>query len=280
MRRMNGMKRELEQAIETWTQWGWPRPKALLVTGSGLALELLSEASGERRPLSDLLPFPIEPVVGHPLSVEILGGDTAWPVLYSRGRIHSYQGHSADETAFMVRLAALLGAETLIQTNAAGSLRRGIGPGTLVALRDHLNLIGLNPLRGNPPDTWGPRFPDMTSAYTPGLREELSSAAAALDLRLEQGVYAAVAGPSYETPAEVAMLATLGADLVGMSTVLEVIAARHMGLENAAISVVSNYAAGTTDAPLDHDEVLETGRLASRDLGRLLGSLLRTRMGV
>ncbi len=280
MRRMDGMTRELERAVETWEGWGWTRPKALLVTGSGLSLELLSEAAGERRPLADLLPFEIESVVGHPLSIEVLGAGSDWPVLYQRGRIHSYQGHSADETAFMVRLAALLGARTLIQTNAAGSLRREIGPGSLVAIRDHLNLIGMNPLRGNPPEAWGPRFPDMTTAYTPELRREAADLAASLDIALEEGVYAAVAGPSYETPAEVEMLGRVGADLVGMSTVLEVIAARHMGLDNLAVSVVSNYAAGITDEPLDHQEVLDTGREASRDLGRLLGALLSARMGV
>ena len=269
---------QLATAQETWSSWGWPKPAALLVSGSGLAVDLLPEAAGEARPLADLLPFEIAAVIGHPLSVCVLGADTEWPVLYQRGRIHSYQGHTAAETAFMVRLAALLGAGTVIQTNAAGSLRHEIPPGELVMIHDHLNLIGLNPLRGAPPETWGPRFPDMTSAYSAALREEMSQIGRELETPLHQGVYAGVAGPSYETPAEVRMLAGMGADLVGMSTVLEVIAANHMGLDNLAISMVSNYAAGTTDDPLDHDEVLSTGEAASGRLIGLLETFLRRRM--
>jgi len=277
---MNGMERQLESAIETWDRWGWPRPAALLVTGSGLALDLVPDLAAEARPLADLLPFEIDAVIGHPLTVEVLGGQTPWPVLYQRGRIHSYQGHSADETVFMVRLAALLGATTVIQTNAAGSLRRDLPPGELVLIRDHINLIGLNPLRGAPPAAWGPRFPDMSRAYSPELRQTAGDIAQRRGFELDEGVYAAVAGPSYETPAEVEMLGRLGADLVGMSTVLEVIAARHMGVDNLAISVVSNFGAGITGAPLDHAEVLETGRKASVRLGGLLGALLRQRMGL
>jgi purine-nucleoside phosphorylase len=179
----------------------------------------------------------------------------------------------------MVRLAALLGAGLVIQTNASGSLRPDVAPGSLVLVSDHLNLIGLNPLRGELPEAWGPRFPDMTAAYAPELREEARGMAAARGFELPEGVYAAVAGPSYETPAEIRMLRAMGADLVGMSTVLEVIAARHMGLENLVISVVSNHAAGIAERPLDHREVLAAGRAASERLGGLLGDLLAVRMG-
>jgi purine-nucleoside phosphorylase len=240
----------------------------------------LPAVAGERRPLADLLPFGIEAVTGHPLSVELLGGDTAWPVLYQRGRIHAYQGHSAGETVFMVRLAALLGADTVIQTNAAGSLRADVSPGSLVLVSDHLNLIGLNPLRGELPQAWGPRFPDLTAAYSAELRGEAHQIAAGRGFELGEGVYAAVAGPSYETPAEIRMLRAMGADLVGMSTVLEVIAARQMELENLVISVVSNHAAGIAGRPLDHQEVLAAARAASARLGGLLGDLLAARMGL
>jgi purine-nucleoside phosphorylase len=276
---MGDLRGGLERAVSTWDGWGWPRPAALLVTGSGLSLDLLPAVAGERRPLGELLPFGIEAVSGHPLSVELLGGETACPVLYQRGRIHAYQGHSAGQTVFMVRLAALLGAGLVIQTNASGSLRPDVAPGSLVLVSDHLNLIGLNPLRGELPEAWGPRFPDMTAAYAPELREEARGMAAARGFELPEGVYAAVAGPSYETPAEIRMLRAMGADLVGMSTVLEVIAARHMGLENLVISVVSNHAAGIAERPLDHREVLAAGRAASERLGGLLGDLLAVRMG-
>ena len=276
---MSDMERALDEAIERWDSWGWARPAALLVSGSGLAVDLLPDLAGETRPLADLLPFEIESVVGHPLSIQVLGAETGWPVLYQRGRLHSYQGHSAFETVFMVRLAALMGAGTVIQTNAAGSLRRDVSPGDLVVLRDHINLIGMNPLRGTLPEAWGPRFPDMSSAYTPVLRQRLLDFAADQGVELHQGVYVAVAGPSYETPAEVRMLGGMGADVVGMSTVMEVIAGAHMGLENLAISMVSNHAAGISDSPLDHNEVLEAALSSSARLIGLLEALLSDRMG-
>ena len=241
-------------------------------------VDLLPDLAGESLPLAGLLPFQIHSVVGHPLDVTMLGSTTAWPVIYSRGRIHTYQGHTAAETVYLVRLAALLGAEVVIQTNASGSLRRDIEPGELVLVEDHLNLIGRNPLRGEPPAAWGPRFPDMTGAYDPELRREVLEIAAEGGRSLHRGVYAAVAGPSYETPAEIRMLERLGADVVGMSTVLEVIAARHLGLRNLVISVVSNLAAGIAPEPLDHLEVLEAGSAAADRLRGLLETLLRRRM--
>lgn len=173
-----------------------------------------------------------------------------------------------------MRLAALLGARTLLMTNAAGGIRPEWPAGTLVAISDHLNLSGRNPLYGEPPAEWGPRFPDLVGAYDPDLRELARETAAALGLGLEEGVYAGLAGPSYETPAEIRMLRAMGADLAGMSTVLEIIAARHLGVRCLAFSLVSNPAAGVTDDPLDHDDVLRVGREAAERLQKLLRALL------
>jgi purine-nucleoside phosphorylase len=212
--------------------------------------------------------------VGHPLEVEILQPRPGCPILYQRGRVHSYQGYDAHQTVFMVRLAALLGARTLVMTNAAGGLRPHHRPGDLVLLSDQLNLSGLNPLRGELPTSWGPQFPDMSDCFDPALRRLTRDKAEALGIDLLDGVYAGLAGPSYETPAEVRMLAALGADAVGMSTVLEVIAARHMGVRCLVISLITNPGAGVTGEPLDHEEVLVAGRDAASKLETLLAAVL------
>lgn len=263
----------LEAGLERWHRLGWPAPRALVVSGSGLAVDLGAPAHGPV-PLAEVAPFPLHAIVGHPLAAELLLADGGRPVLYCRGRVHSYQGYDAHQVVFWVRLAHALGAATLVQTNASGGLNPGYSPGDLVLIRDHLNLTGLNPLRGELPADWGPRFPDMVAAYDPALRALAHEHAGALGLTLAEGVYAGLAGPSYETPAEVAMLQTLGADLGGMSTVLEVIAARHLGLRCLAISLVTNPAAGVTGEPLDHREVLEAGRAAAGDVQRLLAALV------
>ncbi|MGD2115142.1 MAG: purine-nucleoside phosphorylase [Acidobacteriota bacterium] len=271
--------RSLDDAIDAWDARGWPRPKVCVVSGSGLAVDLHPPTHAPV-PLAEVLPFPIHAVPGHPHQVEMLAPDVddpdgaGRPVAYFRGRLHSYQGYDAFQTVFAVRLAALLGAETLIMTNASGSLSRDLPAGTLVTVEDHLNLTGLNPLRGHLPESWGPRFPDMTDAHDPRLRELARSVAGTLDVELASGVYAGLAGPSYETPAEVRMLAALGADLVGMSTVLEVIAARHLGVRCLVLSLVSNLAAGVTAESLDHEEVLQAGREASGRVRVLLKRLL------
>lgn len=271
---MNPLDRELEAAVESWDARCWPRPRALVVSGSGLAVDLLPERSSHRSPLQDFLPFELHSIVGHPLTLELLGADSGRPVVYQRGRVHTYQGYDGAQTVFHVRLAALLGAEILVMTNAAGSLTPEVGPGRLVLIRDHINLIGVNPLAGSPPEAWGPRFPDMTGAYDAGLRRRAAQIGRESGIELSEGVYAGVAGPSYETPAEVQMLRQMGADLVGMSTVLEVIAARHMGLDCLCLSMVSNHAAGIGDGTLDHDDVLDTARQAAGDLLQVLETLV------
>jgi purine-nucleoside phosphorylase len=244
-----------------------------MVSGSGLAVDL-GEPLFDAVPLADWLPFPVHEVVGHPHSLELLRTRSDRTVLYQRGRLHSYQGYDANETVFAVRLAALLGARALVMTNAAGGLHPHQAPGDLVLIRDQINLSGLNPLRGEPPESWGPRFPDMVGAHDDGLRALAHRLAAEVGLELGEGVYAAVAGPSYETPAEIEMLRRIGADLVGMSTVLEVIAARHMGVRCLCLSLVSNLAAGVGEGELHHDEVIEAGRLAAGGVRRLLRSIL------
>ncbi len=264
---------ELREGIDRYERLGWPRPDVALVSGSGLGVDLGEPVAGPV-PLQDLIPFPVHAVVGHDLEVMALAPAPGRTVLYYRGRLHSYQGYDGHRTVYPIRLARLLGAKVLVMTNAVGGIRTDLSPGDLVLISDQINLTGLNPLRGEPPPEWGPRFPDMVNAFDPELRRLAREHAARLGIVLTDGVYAALAGPSYETPAEVRMLRTLGADITGMSTALEVIAARHMGMRCVSISLVSNAAAGVTGEPLDHEEVLAAGRAAAGDVKRLLGALL------
>jgi purine-nucleoside phosphorylase len=271
-----GLETLIEQhksAVERFDLLGWSRPEVAVVSGSGLAVDLGERTNGPVQ-LDFLLPFESHAVEGHPHAVEMLEPVPGRPVLYYKGRLHSYQGYSAHETVFPVRLAALLGAKVLVMTNATGGLQPHHRPGDLVLIRDHINLTGLNPLRGQLPPEWGPRFPDMGAAYDPRLREITKQAAAGLGIPLTEGVYAGVAGPSYETPAEVRMLRMLGGDVTGMSTVLEVIAAHHLGMRCLCVSMVSNPAAGLSEAPVTHEEVLAAGQAAAGNLRKLLGAVL------
>ena len=259
--------------MERWQRRDWPRPDILVVSGSGLGVSLGEPVAGALA-LEEILPFPVHPVEGHPHRVELLRPGSGRHALYQRGRLHAYQGYSAAETVFVVRLAALLGARTLLLTNSAGGIHPDQRAGELAVIRDHLNLTGLNPLRGSLPPTWGPRFPDLTEAYDRRLAELAHRHAGELGIPLGEVVYAGVAGPSYETPAEVRMLRALGADAVGMSTVLEVIAARHLGMRCLGFSLVANLAAGVAPRPLDHREVLAAGEAAAGRIQALLGALL------
>ncbi len=272
---MDHLEKELLAAVAAWDGFGWPRPQVLVVSGSGLATDLGTPLAGPR-PWSDLLPFAAWGIEGHPLDIELLAPREGRTVLYSRGRLHAYQGFTAAQTVFQVRLAALLGAEVVILSNSSGGLLEDHRTGDLVLIRDQLNLSGRNPLAGSFPTAWGPQFPDMTQAYDPELAELVLGTAGELGIELRQGVYAGLYGPSYETPAEVEMLRRLGADLVGMSTVLEVIAGRHMGLRCIGLSLVSNPAAGIGgEEALDHEDVLVQGREAAGKVGRLLRHVLR-----
>ena len=212
-------------------------------------------------------------MIGHPHRVELLSPRPGRTVLYQRGRLHGYQGYTAAETVFVVRLAGLLGARRLLMTNAAGGAASGQKPGDLWAIEDHVNLMGVNPLTGEPPESWGPRFTDLVDAYDPELRRLALEEASKLGLGLGSGVYAGFAGPSYETPAEIGMARAIGADLVGMSTVLEVIAARHLGMRCLCLSLVANLAAGIGN-PIDHEEVLAACADAAAEMGRLLTAVL------
>jgi purine-nucleoside phosphorylase len=264
---------QLKEAVDRWTALGWARPVAALVSGSGLSVDVGEPLHGPVS-LEYFLPFEVHPVAGHPHQIEVLEPVPGRPVLYFRGRLHSYQGYDAHQTVFPIRLAALLGVKTLVLTMATGGLRKELRAGDLVLLRDQLNLTGLNPLRGQLPEEWGPRFPAMDGAYDSRLADLAKAAAGELGIPLEEGIYAGLAGPSYETPAEVRMLAQLGGDVTGMSTVLEVIAARHMGVRCLGISLVSNPGAGLGEGPVNHEEVLAAGKDAAVKLRQLLARIL------
>lgn len=243
-------------------------PVAGVILGSGLAgfADRLGKATVI--PYEEIPYFPVARVPGHPGRLvvgELPGEGGPVPVVTMQGRVHGYEGWTPEEVAFGARVLCGLGIRALLVTNAAGGVNPAFAPGDLVRIADHLNLSGQNPLVGENDDRLGPRFPDLSDAYDPRLGALLEEAAAALGIALRTGVYACMAGPSYETPAEVRMLRALGADLVGMSTVPEVIAARHMRVPVAGISVVTNYAAGLARRPLSHEEVAETaGRVKDR----------------
>lgn len=246
---------------------------ALLVAGSGLRLEVPGWDAGEEIPLEKIFPFPLHSLMGHRQTMTLWrrGGES---LMVANGRFHLYQGYRPEEVVAPVRLAGLLGAETMIATNATGSLDPEIGAGSMVVVRDHLNLQGVNPLVGDWGREFGPQFPDMSEAYDPVLREVAQGAAREAGFEVKEGVYAAVLGPSFETPAEVQMLRAMGGSVVGMSTVPEVLAARHMGMKVLVLSLAANPAAGLVDRPLTHSEVLEVGERAAEKLAKLIGLLV------
>jgi purine-nucleoside phosphorylase len=246
-----------------------------LVAGSGLSLEVPGWEAAEEIDLSDVLPFPLHILMGHRQTVTLWRRDDQ-SLMVLNGRFHLYQGYRPEEVVAPIRLAGLLGAEVMIATNATGALVPGIETGSLVIITDHLNLQGVNPLVGEWGREFGPQFPDMSEVYDPVLRSIARKAAEAAGFTVHEGVYAAVLGPSFETPAEVQMLRALGGSVVGMSTVPEVIAARHMGMKVLVLSFAANPAAGLVDRPLTHTEVLEEGEKAAGKLAKLMGLLVET----
>lgn len=248
-------------------------PKLGVILGSGLgafADSLEKAVSIEYRELPD---FPTSSVHGHAGRL-VLGYRGNVPVVAMQGRVHFYEGYAPWQVAFPARVLCRLGVKHLTVTNAAGGINTGFKVGDLMAITDHLNLAGFNPLVGPNEDALGPRFPDMSHAYDPAAREVLFASAKAVGTSLQQGVYVSLSGPSYETPAEIRMLRTLGGDAVGMSTVPEVIVAQHMGVKVTGISCITNLAAGISDQKLSHDEVSEVANKVKGTFTKLLGRFL------
>jgi purine-nucleoside phosphorylase len=266
-------KRAEEAAAMIRAAIGEP-PRVAVVSGSGLGA--LAERLSERVviPYADIPHFPVSTVAGHRgnLVAGVLDGAR---VIVLQGRFHYYEGHGLETVTFPVRVLQRLGVETLILTAATGGVNSSFGPGDIVCLADHLNLIGFNPLRGTNDDRLGPRFPDMTEVYSHRLRQVAQEEADRLGIDLYPGVYACLPGPSYETPAEIRMLRTLGADVAGMSTVPEAIVARHAGMEVLAFALVTNAAASVAGTSISHEEVLEAGRRAAPLVGTLIERVVK-----
>ena len=234
-------------------------PSVAVVLGSGLGAFAGSLGNAVSIAYGDLPHWPVSNVEGHDGRL-VVGTSRGINVAALAGRCHLYEGYDAGKVTFAVRALGLLGVKTLILTNAAGGVNKEFALGGLMVMDDHINLMGQNPLVGPNDDRFGPRFPDMSSVYSARLRAMADEAGRAISLPLTHGVYAALLGPSYETPAEIRYLRAIGADAVGMSTVPEAIAARHMGIEVLGISCITNMAAGVLPQPLDHAEVMNTAR--------------------
>ncbi len=250
------------------------KPGIGVVLGSGLGA-FAEELTGRTTiPYAEIPGWPASTAVGHAGSL-VLGNLGTLPVAVMAGRAHLYEGYSASDVVFGVRALRGLGVRSMVFTNAAGGVNKEFERGGLVLISDHINLQGVNPLTGPNDDSLGPRFPDMSEAYSRRFREVAKDVATTQCVFLREGVYAAMPGPSYETPAEIRYLRAIGADVVGMSTVLEVIAANHMGMKSLGISCVTNMAAGVVPlSKIDHEEVLETGAMVRETLLRYLKGLL------
>jgi purine-nucleoside phosphorylase len=267
---VHGRVEAIVQAVRARTALA---PKVGVILGSGLGG--FADGLTERvvLPYAQLPGFPVSSVKGHAGQM-VLGLLDGAPVVALQGRVHFYEGFAPWQVALPARVLCRLGISALVVTNAAGGIRPDFVPGDLMRITDHVNLSGFNPLVGPNDDRLGPRFPDMSAAYSPALGEVMEQCAAQTGLRLRQGVYVQLSGPSYETPAEIRMLRTLGADAVGMSTVPEVIVAAHMGVPVAGISCITNFAAGLGQRPLDHAEVAETAERVKDAFAALLRAFL------
>lgn len=248
-------------------------PKVGIVLGSGLGGLSDSVQQPCTIPYKEIPGFAPSTAPGHAGKL-LLGTIGSVPVVCMQGRLHYYEGHSMEDIVFPIRVMKALGAETILLTNAAGGVNTSYKPGDLMLLTDHINDLGTNPLIGQNEEQVGPRFPDMTYVYTPALRRLALEAAKECGFTLQQGVYLATTGPSYETPAEIRMFRTLGADAVGMSTVPEAIAAAHCGLQVLGFSLITNMGAGVLDQPLSSEEVIRTADARGHDLQRLISTIL------
>ena len=249
------------------------RPSVGVVLGSGLGSFAGTLMEREEVPYSEIPHFPRSTVEGHAGKM-VIGRFESTDLAVMAGRVHAYEGYPASDVVFPVRVLARLGIRTLLLTNAAGAVNTSFTPGDLMVLSDHVNLTGNNPLIGKNDPNLGPRFPDMSFLYDDKLQEAAVLAGRRIGLPLRKGVYAGVLGPSFETPAEIRMLRTLGADAVGMSTVWEAIAAHHMGVRIAGLSCISNMAAGVTKNPLSHQEVVDVGKRVRGVVIELFGELV------
>lgn len=270
---MDDYARIEEAAVDLGARIGSPTPAAAIVLGSGLGEFAATLRDAVSCAYTAIPHWPPSAVVGHAGRL-VVGALRGKRVAALSGRAHFYEGHDLRTVTFPTRVLARLGVPVLVLTNAAGGINRDFTPGTLMLIEDHLNLMGSNPLIGPNDDRLGPRFPDMTEVYSRRLRAVATEAAQAAGVPLARGVYAALHGPSYETPAEIRYLRSIGADAVGMSTVPEAIVARHMGLEVLALSCITNPAAGVAPHPLVHDEVMAVARRVRAEFCSLLEEIV------
>jgi purine-nucleoside phosphorylase len=262
-----------EQAARTIRSRTSLEPRVAVVLGSGLGGFADEFAEAVAIPYGEIPGFATSTAEGHAGRL-VIGKVGPVPVVAMQGRVHYYEGYSLEEVTFPIRVFKLLGIKRLILTNAAGGIDIELSQGALMVISDHLNLMGVNPLRGPNDERFGPRFPDVSEAYSRELQQQAVEVARTLGIEIRRGIYAALAGPSYETPAEIHMFRACGADAVGMSTVPETIVARHMGIEVLGISCITNMAAGISDEPINHAEVMETGRRVRDTFTKLLRGVI------
>ncbi|HVT05637.1 MAG TPA: purine-nucleoside phosphorylase [Thermoanaerobaculia bacterium] len=267
------MLQKLNEAVSFIRAKSTVRPEVGVILGSGLGNIVKSIDAEVVVPYSDIPNAPLSSVVGHSGKL-ILGRVSGRPVAIMQGRVHYYEGYGMEEVLFLARLLGRLGVESAIVTNAAGGVNTSFSAGDLMLISDHINLIGANPLRGKNYDDLGPRFPDMSEAYPASLRALGREVAKEVGIEVREGVYLAVSGPSYETPAEIRAFRTLGADAVGMSTIPEVVSFSHMGIPVLGISCITNMASGILPQKLSHDEVIETTRRVQKEFTALVLGLL------
>ncbi|MBP3285032.1 MAG: purine-nucleoside phosphorylase [Clostridia bacterium] len=248
-------------------------PKTAVILGSGLGVMADEIVEKVVIPYREIPHFPLSTVAGHAGEL-IIGKLNFAPIIAMNGRFHYYEGYDFEQITFPIRVFALLGVENIILTNAAGGINFDYAPGDFMIIRDHINFSGVSPLRGKNLDEFGPRFPDMTNLYDNELSTRIRDLALASKININEGVYAYLQGPNYETPAEIKALRVLGADAVGMSTVPEAIVARHSGIKVAGISCITNMAAGILDKPLNHEEVKETAELVREQFKELIKNLV------
>src|SRR6267378_5507201 len=270
---MSSLYERAEHAARTIRAQVSLEPRVAVVLGSGLGGFADDFGDAVTIPYEDIPGFVRSTAQGHAGRL-VVGRIDQVPILAMQGRVHYYEGYSMEEVTFAIRTFKLLGIKTLLLTNAAGGINVQLNQGALMVISDHLNLMGVNPLRGANDERFGPRFPGMSEVYSRELQELAIDEARELGVTLRRGIYAGLAGPSYETPAEIHMLRAFGADAVGMSTVPEAIVARHMGINVLGISCITNMAAGISEQPINHAEVMETGERVRATFAQLLRRII------